>query len=322
VAETAQPVAAYPSHAASAPQPSERKACGRAPPRVLLVTAEQPTECSTATAQWLAGRSMRNRLQYAQRHGWQLYWNSDVVDPQFPGILENAMWNKPMLLSKLLSSNMSDGVEWLFWIDSDAIFMDLDFELPLDEYLASGTNLVLWVRLLPDSNRARPVLTPPQGESRMVDEPFKRAPSYFGLNAGVMLLRNSAWTRDFLSEILAAGADIAGSTAVQGALLKGMCDRAYDCVVSDQSTIVYLLHTQPEKWRKTTVFEKRFTMNGHWAEYAGHLTSGSLRLKDSIWSSDRVPFVMHFAGCQLCSGAFDPLAVQSWIFVQLSILNL
>ena len=41
------------------------------------------------------------------------------------------------------------------------------------------------------------------------------------------------------------------------------------------------------------------------AEYKGHLVSGSLKLKDSIWRSDRVPFVMHFAGCQLCSGRTD-----------------
>ncbi len=165
--------------------------------------------------------------------------------------------------------------------------MDMDFELPLDEYEEKGYNLVLW------------------GETRMVDEPHERAPSYFGLNAGVMLMRNNDWTREFLGRILAAGADIEGSTAVQGALLKGMCDRAYDCVVSDQSTIVYLLYTQPELWRNQTLLEKRFTLNGHWAEYAGHLVSGSLKLKDSIWSSDRVPFVMHFAGCQLCSGKTD-----------------
>jgi hypothetical protein len=49
----------------------------------------------------------------------------------------------------------------------------------------------------------------------------------------------------------------------------------------------------------------RFTLNGHWNEYAGHLVSGSLRLADSIWSSDRMPFVLHYAGCQLCSGKTD-----------------
>lgn len=41
-----------------------------APPRVLMVTAEPPSECSTATAQWLGSRAMRNRVVYAQRQGW------------------------------------------------------------------------------------------------------------------------------------------------------------------------------------------------------------------------------------------------------------
>lgn len=114
--------------------------CERTPPRVLLVTAEQPTECSTATAQWLNGRAMRNRLHYVQRHGWKLYWCTDTVDPEYAGIKENPMWNKacrrsrgasaglctdacdwfrhpqPALLSKLLNSNITDGIEWLFWI--------------------------------------------------------------------------------------------------------------------------------------------------------------------------------------------------------------
>jgi len=263
---------------------SAKAACEHTPPRVLLVTAEQPTECSTATAQWLNGRAMRNRLHYVQRHGWKLYWCTDTVDPNYAGIKENPMWNKPVLLSKLLESNVTNGIEWLFWIDSDAIFMDMDFDLPLDEYEQLGYSLVLW------------------GETRMVDE---AAPSYFGLNAGVLLLRNNEWTRTFLRRILDAGEDIEGSTALQGNVLKGMCDRAYDCVVSDQSTIVYMLSQEPDKWRNQTLLEKRFTLNGHWAEYYGHLQSGSLKLKDSIWRSDRVPFIMHFAGCQLCSGRTD-----------------
>jgi hypothetical protein len=68
--------------------------CVRTPPRVLLVTAEQPTECSTAAAQWLGARAMRNRMQYAQAHGYKLYWNTDNVDPTYPGIQESGMWNK------------------------------------------------------------------------------------------------------------------------------------------------------------------------------------------------------------------------------------
>jgi hypothetical protein len=68
---------------------------------------------------------------------------------------------------------------------------------------------------------------------------------------------------------------------------------------------VWLLSTQPELWREQTVLEKRFALNGHWQEYYGRLVPGSLQLSTPIWGSDRVPFVMHFAGCQLCSGRTD-----------------
>ena len=196
------------------------------------------------------------------------------------------MWNKPALIAKLLNSSLTAGVEWLLWIDSDAIFTDMSFELPLDEYIANDYHLVLW------------------GEPRMVNVTAEAAPSYFGINAGVLLLRNSAWTRDFLARILEAGEDIAASTAQQRTVMKGW-EREEDGVVSDQSTIVYLLYTQPERWRAQTLLEKRFALNGHWQQYYGRLVPGSLQLSSGIWGTDRVPFITHFAGCQLCSGRTD-----------------
>ena len=125
---------ALPVLAAAAPAPAA--ACARPKPRLMIVTAEQPTECSTATAQWLGARAMRNRMQYAQAHGYTLYWNTDSVDPDYAGTKESGMWNKarlgcaaqvwvqsadapraqPALLSKLLNSNLTDGIDWLLWI--------------------------------------------------------------------------------------------------------------------------------------------------------------------------------------------------------------
>ena len=286
-ASMAVPVSAPEPEPASAPLAGERVTdCRRTLPRVLIVTAEQPTECSTTAAQWLGARAMRNRLQYAQEHGYKLYWSTEIVDPDYKGIQENAMWNKPALLAKLLNSSLTAGVEWLLWIDSDAIFTDMSFTLPLDEYAANDYHLVLW------------------GEPRMVNVTAEAAPSYFGINAGVLLMRNSAWTRDFLARILEAGEDIAASTAQQRTVMKGW-EREEDGVVSDQSTIVYLLYTQPELWRAQTLLEKRFALNGHWQQYYGRLVPGSLQLSSAIWGTDRVPFIMHFAGCQLCSGRTD-----------------
>jgi len=119
------PAAASLNVLAPAPEPAPVSAplervpdCRRTLPRVLIVTAEQPTECSTTAAQWLGARAMRNRLQYAQEHAYKLYWSTDIVDPDYKGIQENAMWNKPALLAKLLNNSLTAGVEWLLWIDS------------------------------------------------------------------------------------------------------------------------------------------------------------------------------------------------------------
>lgn len=63
--------------------------CHRCPPTlrrqsVLIVTAEQPEPCASAEAQWLHARAMRNRVAYAQAHGYRLLWNAEQVDPKYP----------------------------------------------------------------------------------------------------------------------------------------------------------------------------------------------------------------------------------------------
>lgn len=200
-------------------------------------------------------------------------------------------------------------------VDSDAIFTDMSFTPPLADYAAAGVDLVLW------------------GEPRMLEAGSNAKPSYFGLNAGILLLRNSDWSRALLAAILDAGADVAASTRQQAEarrapcmiacscffpphfahfatrprsppsqVLAGFCDRPYDCVASDQSTLLYLLVTRPElrkhvrsvlfsfclahaavaclcPRRRRVRFEKSYALNGHWLQYAGRLSRGSLRLQ-------------------------------------------
>lgn len=258
-----------------------------AAPRVLLVSAEQPGPCSTVAAEWLGKRAAKNRLVYAGMHGYGSHWCTDVVVPQFTE--GDAMWNKPALLAQLLNSSLVDGYDWLLWMDADAIVTDASFQPPWEEYAAKDLHLVLW------------------GETRKLDTAGTGTkPNYEAINAGVMLLRNSVWTRELLGAVLAAGADIEGSTAVQGEALSGLCDHgAYNCRVSDQSTLVYLL-SREARWRNATLLEKQYVMNGHWQEYRGRLQPGSLQLSSASFGSDRVPWVLHYSGCQLCSGRTSP----------------
>merc|ERR1719375_1847294 len=50
------------------------------------------------------------------------------------------------------------------------------------------------------------------------------------------------------------------------------------------------------------MLERNFTMNGNWVDYAGKFQPGSRRLTASVWGNDQVPFVVQYAGCQMCRG--------------------
>ena len=41
-------------------------------------------------------------------------------------------------------SPVTQGVEWLLWMDDDAIFTDMNFTFPFDVYDEAGVNLVIW----------------------------------------------------------------------------------------------------------------------------------------------------------------------------------
>ena len=174
-------------------------------------------------------------------------------------------WNKVALLSVLMDEGGSayDG-EWIMWMDDDAIFVDMRFVFPFDKYDALGVDLVMW------------------GDEKMTYDDGDSE----GINTGTMLLRVSAWTRSLLS----AWTDVA-SSAIRESLRN-----------ADQGGLVHLLHTQPARWRAKTRLEREFTMNGHWPTYAGQFERGSSRLRASVWGSDRVPFILHFSGCQMCRG--------------------
>ena len=236
-------------------------------PRVLIATATQPAPCTTAHGDHVIQLSLKNKLQYATRHGYAVWPSTELLSPWDLG----GQWNKVALLSVLMdpagsgggSGGAYDG-EWILWMDDDAIFCDMRFTFPLDAYDAAGVDLVMW------------------GDERMtyVDGDSE------GINTGIMLMRVSDWSRT----LLAAWTTVA-SSAVRETLSN-----------HDQGGLVHLLYHEPERWRAKTMLERNFTMNGHWPEYADHFVRGSRTLKAAVWGSSAAPFIMHFSGCQMCRG--------------------
>ena len=48
--------------------------------------------------------------------------------------------------------------------------------------------------------------------------------------------------------------------------------------------------------------ERNFTLNGNWMDYAKKWMPGKTKLALPVWGNDAIPFVVQYAGCQMCRG--------------------
>jgi len=234
--------------------------------QVMMVTANQPLPCTTRRGDWIMELALRNKLMYATLHDYKTWWSTELVSAWD---LE-AAWNKIPLLYILMQpeSPVTQGIEWLLWMDDDAIFTDMNFTFPFDEYDAAGINLVIW------------------GDPQRVF----RANDIQGLNTGVFLLRKCEWSRQLMAEVAA----LATPSIRRQIGNKGR--------IAEQGALTWVLHSQSAKWKDRVLLERNFTMNGNWQDYAGKWVKGSHKLNQAVWGNDQVPFITQYAGCQMCRG--------------------
>jgi len=233
---------------------------------VMVVTANQPLPCTTRRGDWVMGLALRNKLMYATLHGYKTWWSTELVSSWD---LE-AAWNKIPLLYMLMhpESTLSQGIEWMLWMDDDAVFTDMEFNFPFADYDAAGINLVIW------------------GDPQRV----YRANDIQGLNTGVFLLRKCEWSRQLMAEVAA----LATPSIRRQIGNKGR--------IAEQGALTWVLHSQSAKWKDRTLLERNFTMNGNWMDYAGKWQKGQRKLTQAVWGQDTIPFVVQYAGCQMCRG--------------------
>ena len=193
------------------------------------------------------------------------------------------------------------------------VFVDLSFALPLEEYEASGVRLVLGGE--------------PKGVFEDVD--------YLKLNTGAMLLRVHSWSLALLRRMLEVGRKAVRRRHALDAqkVVRNLCVGCID----DQAALLMLLHDAPARWKPHTLLERRFMLQGYWEDYEEALPLSAaadaqgeaaargggaptaafvpLRLlgapplpplRKSVFGRQHVPFTIHFAGCQLCSGKAEP----------------
>ncbi|XP_073013075.1 probable glycosyltransferase 2 [Typha latifolia] len=240
--------------------------------RILLVTGSPPNPCDNPMGDHYLLKAIKNKIDYCRLHGIEIVYNMAHLDRELAGY-----WAKLPLIRKLMLSHPE--VEWIWWMDSDALFTDMAFEIPLSRY--DKHNLVI------------------HGYPDLLFEQH----SWIALNTGSFLFRNCQWSLDLLDVWAPMGPkgfirDEAGK--VLTANLKGR--PAFEA--DDQSALIYLLLSQKDKWVDQVYVENSYYLHGFWAglvdKYEEMIEKHHPGLGDERW-----PFVTHFVGCKPCGSYGD-----------------
>ncbi|XAR51380.1 Xyloglucan 6-xylosyltransferase [Bertholletia excelsa] len=275
--------------------------------RILLLTGSQPSPCENPSGDHLLLRLFKNKVDYCRIHGYDIYYGNSFLHPKM-----TSFWAKlPLIRAAMLAHPEA---EWIWWIDSDAVFTDMEFKLPLRRY--SDHNLVV------------------HGSPQEIYE--KR--SWVAVNAGVFLIRNCQWSMDFMRVWARMGPqspDFEKWGPIQkSALPNKLCPGS-----DDQSGLIYLLLKERETWADKVYIEGEYYLHGYWLEIVGtlgNITETYERMEKEVRTlrrrhpevavegyaaaretylrkagygkgSWRRPFVTHFTGCQPCSGNHNPI---------------
>ncbi|KAK3002502.1 hypothetical protein RJ639_021488 [Escallonia herrerae] len=153
-------------------------------------------------------------------------------------------WAKTPLLRAAMTAHPE--AEWILWVDSDAVFTDMEFKLPLDRY--KNHNLVV------------------DGWPNLIHE--KR--SWTGLNAGVLLFRNCQGSMDFINDWASMGPQSPDYEKWGQVLKSTLKDKTYP-ISDDQSALVYLLRKQEYISGKKIYLESEYCFQCYWARVVNQL---------------------------------------------------
>ncbi|XP_047317731.1 probable xyloglucan 6-xylosyltransferase 3 [Impatiens glandulifera] len=247
-------------------------------PRILLVTGSQPSPCKNPIGDHYLLKSIKNKIDYCRIHGMEIVYNLAHLDTELSGY-----WAKLPLLRSLLLAHPE--VEWLWWMDSDALFTDMIFEIPVSKY--ENHNLVI------------------HGYPNLL---FNEK-SWVALNTGSFLMRNCQWSLDLLDAWAPMGPkgkirEEAGKILTEN--LKGRPLFEAD----DQSALIYLLIKEKEdKWIMKKVFiENSYYLHGYWEGIVDRYEE-MIEKNRAGFGDERWPFVTHFVGCKPC-GSYGDYSVE------------
>lgn len=262
--------------------------------RILVVSGSQPSECPHPKGDHMMLRFFKNKVDYCRRHGYDIFYNQALLHPSMGGC-----WAKIQTIRSAMLAHPE--AEWVFWVDSDAAFTDMDFEVPLERYRAHNLVVHGWAHLIYEQR------------------------SWVSINAGVFLLRNCQWAMELLDEWAKMGPQTGHYDEwgkIQTATFK---DKPFP-EADDQSGLVYMLLKHRERWGEKTCIENEYALHGYWIGIVDRLENITRRYEATararlrrrhaesvsehygeLWDPQledgwRRPFVTHFTGCQPCTG--------------------
>jgi xyloglucan 6-xylosyltransferase len=243
-------------------------------PRILLVTSSHPKSCPNQRGDQMLLKAIKNKMDYCRLHDIQIYYNLDNIDDDM------TLWWVKVFLTHMLMRKHPE-VDWIWWMDSDAIFTDMSFQLPLEKY--ANYNMVLhgW------------------------DDALYVKRSWLALNAGVFLIRNCQWSLDLLYAWAPMSPKGPVRDAIGPLLSKALPDRPPG-ESDDQSALVYLILSNREKWGSKVYLENSYYFQGYWRILTEKFEEMMAKYKPGVYGDDRWPFVTHFTGCEFCEGVINP----------------
>lgn len=143
-----------------------------------LVQASQTSHDSSWNGR-LMSKVINNRLEYCNRHGYELINANEIIDHSRP-----AAWSKLKAVEKALRSGRFD---YVMYIDMDAIIMNLD--IPIEAFISAGNSGMRDKENDESSHQEHP--------------PYDliMTGDWNGPNTGVWLIRNSEWSLWFLTTL-------------------------------------------------------------------------------------------------------------------------
>lgn len=208
--------------------------------RILLVTGSQPSPCKNPIGDHLLLRLFKNKVDYCRIHDHDIFYNNAFLHPKM-----DSYWAKlPIIRTAMLAHPEA---EWIWWMDSDAAFTDMEFKIPLDRY--DNHNLVVhgWPSMVYDD---------------------KDNKSWTGLNAGVFLIRNCQWAMDLINAWAKMGPNSPNYEKWGRILTATFKDKPFP-LLDDQSSLIYLLFTEREKWGDKTYLEGEYYLEAYWIGVVG-----------------------------------------------------